>query len=387
LARKANGGALPLLTSCCPAWVKYAEQYYPEYLSNLSTCKSPQQMFGSIAKDMLPEMSGKERKDIVVVAIMPCTAKKVEARRPEFAVDNNPDVDFVLTTQELSAMIRQAGVKFNKLSPEALDLPFGFKTGAGIIFGNSGGVTEAVLRYVYEKGNGVTLDNVDFHEVRGEEGIREAVANIGGEDIKLAIVYGLKNAKRVLNDIKEGKREYHFIEVMSCPGGCIGGAGQPVYYDEDVRKERTKGLYDADKMVQLHKPQENPYINDLYSTKLGEIGGHKAHELLHTHYKNRKRVSDGGMALISGDNPKLEVSVCVGTNCFIRGSQDLLRKMIHHIENNNLKDVVDVRANFCMENCDNGPGVTIGDEVLHHCTFESACNVLDQKLKEVVANA
>lgn len=383
LTRKADGGTLPLFTSCCPGWVKYAEQFFPELLGNLSTCKSPQQMFGAIAKEELPKMFKKDKKDVVVVAIMPCTAKKVEARRPEFSENGIPEVDHVITTQELGAMIKQAGVKFNSLSPEALDLPFGFKTGAGIIFGNSGGVTEAALRYIYEKVNNVTLDSVDFHEVRGEDGLREASINIADEEVKIAVVHGLKNAKKVINDIKNGDKEYHFVEVMACPGGCIGGAGQPVYYDENVRKERTKGLYDADKMVQLHKPQENPYITELYRSCLGEIGGEKAHHLLHTHYHNRKRIKEGGMALFNSENSKLEISVCVGTNCFIKGSQDILRKLIRHIEERGLKDSIDVRANFCMEQCDQGPSVTIGDKIIKHCTFDKAVEVLDEMTESI----
>lgn len=383
LTRKTQGGKLPQFTSCCPGWVKYAEQYYPELLPNLSSCKSPQQMFGSVVKELMPEMTGKDKKDIVMVSIMPCTAKKVEARRDEFIHDGIAEVDYVLTTQELAAMIKQAGIKFNQLSPEALDMPFGFKTGAGILFGNSGGVTEAVLRYAYEKVSGVTLENVDFTDVRGNEGIKEATVSIDGVDVKICIVHGLKNAKKIVNDVKSGKADYDFIEVMSCPGGCIGGAGQPVYYDEDIRKARTKGIYDADKMVQLHKPQENPYITELYKNHLGEINGTKAHGLLHTHYHNRKRISEGSMALINSENSKLEVSVCVGTNCFIRGSQDILRKMIHHVENNNLDEIVDIRANFCMENCDQGPSVTIGEKLIKHCTFENALNELQNQLESI----
>lgn len=384
LSRKQNGGAFPMFTSCCPAWVKYVEQYHPEYLNNLSSCRSPQQMFGSIAKTILPEMLGQQRQDVVVVAIMPCTAKKVEARREEFSQDGVRDVDYVLTTQELAAMIKQSGIKFDSLSPEAFDMPLGFKTGAGVIFGNSGGVSEAVLRYVYEKASGINLDSVDFKEVRGEEGIREATVNVAGNNVSLCVVHGLKNAKKVMNDIKSGEKHYDLIEVMACPGGCIGGAGQPVYYDEDTRKNRTKGIYDCDKMLQLHKSQENPYVADLYKNILEEPNSHKAHELLHTHFKSKKRIKDGGMDLISSDTSKLEISVCVGTNCFIKGSQDILRKMIKYVENNDLSEVVDVRANFCMENCDEGPSVTIGEKVIKHCTYESAVKTLEQMTKQLV---
>ncbi len=383
LGRMQNGGNMPLMTSCCPGWVKYMEQYYPEMLDNLSTCKSPQQMFGSVAKSVLPESLNVSRKNLIVVSIMPCTAKKFEAQRPEFIEEGVRDVDYVITTQELAAMIKEAGIKFNKLSPEALDIPFGFKTGAGVIFGNSGGVSEAALRYLYEKVNGVRLDNIDFEEIRGNAGIREATIELGGKKVQLAIANGLKNAGKLIESVKSGEKHYDFIEVMACPGGCIGGAGQPVQYDEDSRKARTEGLYEADKMVQLHKSQDNPYIKDLYANHLGEIGGEAAHHLLHTNYKSRKRILGDGLAILDGKESKIDISVCVGTNCYLKGSQNLIRQLIHYIEDKKLKDVVNVRANFCMEKCDEGPGVTIGKNVLKHCTLTKAIETLELELAEL----
>ncbi|HPU23383.1 MAG TPA: NADH-dependent [FeFe] hydrogenase, group A6 [Candidatus Kapabacteria bacterium] len=383
IERKTNNENLPLFTSCCPAWVKYVEQYFPEYLHNLSTCRSPQQMFGSIAKSILPDLLGKKREDIVVVSIMPCTAKKVEARRPEFTTDGVQDVDYVLTTQELANMIKQVGIKFENLSPEAFDLPLGFKTGAGVLFGNSGGVSEAVLRYAYEKISGQILDNVDFKEVRGNDAVRETSIQINGQTINLCIIYGLKNAKNVVKQIQNGEKHYDLIEVMACPGGCIGGAGQPVYYDEETRTNRTKGIYDCDKMLQLHKSQENPYVADLYKNILKEPNSEVAHNLLHTHYKSRKRIKEGAMELISNDNSKLQVSVCVGTNCFIKGSQEILKKLINYVEENNLTDTVDIKANFCMENCDEGPSVTIGDKLLKKCSAQSAIKTLETLVSQI----
>ncbi len=383
IERKTNNENLPLFTSCCPAWVKYVEQYFPEYLHNLSTCRSPQQMFGSIAKSILPDLLGKKREDIVVVSIMPCTAKKVEARRPEFTTDGIQDVDYVLTTQELANMIKQVGIKFENLSPEAFDLPLGFKTGAGVLFGNSGGVSEAVLRYAYEKISGQILDNVDFKEVRGNDAVRETSIQINGQTINLCIIYGLKNAKNVVKQIQNGEKHYDLIEVMACPGGCIGGAGQPVYYDEETRTNRTKGIYDCDKMLQLYKSQENPYVADLYKNILKEPNSEVAHNLLHTHYKSRKRIIEGAMELISSDNSKLQVSVCVGTNCFIKGSQEILKKLINYVEENNLTDTVDIKANFCMENCDEGPSVTIGDKLLKKCSAQSAIKTLETLVSQI----
>ncbi|MCK9476483.1 MAG: [FeFe] hydrogenase, group A, partial [Candidatus Muirbacterium halophilum] len=267
---RVSTGKLPLFTSCCPAWVKFAEQYYPEYLENISTCKSPQQMFGSVAKNILAKDLNIDPKNMTVISIMPCTAKKFEAERPEFTQNSIAEVDIVLTTQELAHMIEEHGLNFKKLSPESLDLPLGFKTGGGIIFGNSGGVSEAVLRYAQEKLTGKKTDIYEFKSVRDNSGIKEADFTFGDLKLKIAIVHGLANARKVIADMKSGKSEYHFIEVMACPGGCIGGAGQPVSKDIDTNEKRTKGLYDTDKTLQLHKSQDNPYIQELYEKHLEE---------------------------------------------------------------------------------------------------------------------
>jgi NADH-quinone oxidoreductase subunit G len=381
LGRKTAGEKLPQFTSCCPGWVKYAEQYYPSLLPNLSSCKSPQQMFGSLAKEILPAQLGVERKNLVVVSIMPCTAKKFEAQLPQFVKDGQRDVDYVLTTQELARMIEEAGLRFQQLVPASLDMPLGFKTGAGVIFGNSGGVSEAVLRYAVEKITGTTLESVDFLAVRGEEGLREATLEVGGQKLKIAMVHGLANARRVAEQAKAGRSSYDLIEVMACPGGCIGGAGQPCSRDPQTRQRRTRGLYDADKMLQLHKPQENHFITELYETTLGEIGGHKAHELLHTHYQTRRRITGQSLSLIEGaDSKKLRISVCVGTNCMVRGAQPLLHGLMRHVKERGLEEAVDVRASFCFEKCDRGPTVVIGDKLLHRCTFDKASSVLEDML-------
>jgi NADH-quinone oxidoreductase subunit G len=381
LQRKTENKKLPQFTSCCPGWVKYAEQYYPELLPNLSSCKSPQQMFGSIAKEILPEQLDIKREDLVVVSIMPCTAKKVEANRPEFSHGREKDVDHVLTTQELAAMIKQAGIKFQDLTPESLDLPMGFKTGAGVIFGNSGGVSEAVLRFAYEKVNGVKLTNFEFNEVRSDDAIREAEVNLNGTRVKLAIVSGLKNTKLLLNKIKNGQVEYDLIEVMACPGGCIGGAGQPYILEDSTKKERTRGLYKSDKTLQLHKSQDNPYIQELYKNLLIEPGSSKAHKLLHTSYKNRKRIIETELNVINGtDSQKLEIKVCVGTNCYLKKSQKLIGQMINYVEQKGLSNAIDVSATFCMEKCGEGPNVMIGGEHISQCTFDKAVEVLNNKL-------
>ena len=387
LKRKSENANLPLFTSCCPAWVKFAEQYFPEDTKHLSSCKSPQQMFGSVAKELLPKQFSIPPENIKVISIMPCTAKKFEARRNEFIHSGIPDVDNVITTQELALMIKQAGIKFENLTPESFDLPLGFKTGAGVIFGASGGVSEAVLRYVFEKVNGYTLTNVDFAEVRGEASLRELEIMLGGQPVRMAIVNGLKNAKQLMRDIKSGKKQFDLVEVMACPGGCVGGAGQPVHFDSDIRNERTKGIFAADKMLQLHKSQENPYVSHLYSTLLGEPGSEKSHHMLHTHFQNRKRIEDDGFELHSGDaDKKLQINVCIGTSCYLKGSQRILHKLIQHIEKNDLKENVDVAATFCMEHCDKGPTVRIGGTVITKCDYETAKTVLQSELKKEEIN-
>ncbi len=375
---------LPQFTSCCPGWVKFAEQYYPEYLRNLSTCRSPQQMFGSLAKEMIASEMKKDVKDVVIVSIMPCTAKKFEARRPEFSRDGVRDVDYVLTTQELGRMIEEAGLHFRDLEPESFNLPFGFKTGAGVIFGNSGGVSEAALRYITEKLTGQRRDSYEFKSLRGDDGIREASISALGREFKLAIVSGLGNARKLIEKIKSGQTSYDFVEVMACPGGCIGGAGQPVFSDNQVRQKRTKGLFENDRMLDLHKSQDNPYVAELYEKVLGDVGGHKAHVLLHTSYRTRKRISDEVVSVnVSSEERSVEVNVCFGTGCFLKGSQKLLHEVLQHIRSQGLSDMVDVGASFCFERCDRGPVMRVGDTVIEGCTLEKALDVISKETAKI----
>jgi NADH-quinone oxidoreductase subunit G len=267
-------------------------------------------MFGSIAKTMLPEQFDVDAKDVAVVAIMPCTAKKFEAKRPEFATDGMPHVDHVITTQELARMFEERGLEFSKLNPESLDMPLGFKTGAGVIFGNSGGVSEAVLRYASEKLSGRKLDSADFVEARGNEGVKEISVNIDGTKLKIAIVHGLANARKIADKVKAGKTDYDFIEVMACPGGCIGGAGQPVCFDQVAKANRTRGLYEADKMLQLHKSQENPYVAQVYKSMLNEPNSKEAHKLLHTCYHSRRRIEGQELDFGQGPGQKVPKRLC-----------------------------------------------------------------------------
>lgn len=282
---------IPMMTSCCPGWVSFVEQHFPELREHLSTAKSPQQMFGAIAKSYFAEKLGVDRKDIVVVSIMPCLAKKYEASRPEFAVEGNPDVDISIYTRELARLIRYANINFNELPDSNFDHPLGESTGAGVIFGTTGGVIEAACRTAYELYTKKPLERIEFKELRGLEGIRSGTINFDGVPVKISIAHGLGNARKLVEEVKSGKSPYHVIEIMACPGGCIGGGGQPFHQGRmDVLRKRAAALYSEDESKPLRKSHENPYIQQLYKEYLGEPCGPKAHELLHTHYFDRKEV-------------------------------------------------------------------------------------------------
>lgn len=287
-----NGGKLPLITSCSPGWIKFCEHYFPEFLDNLSTCKSPHEMFGAILKTYFAQKMGIDPANMFVVSIMPCTAKKFEAQREELAASGYPDVDAVLTTRELARMIKEAGIDFVNLPDSHFDDPMGDATGAGVIFGTTGGVMEAALRTVYEVLTGKTLENVEITQVRGLEGIREAEIDVGSMKIKAAVAHGLANAKKLLEMVKNGEKEYHFIEIMACPGGCIMGGGQPIVHAKvkekiDVAKLRASAIYDEDRSLPIRKSHENPAVKRLYEEFLGHPNSEKAHHILHTHYKKR----------------------------------------------------------------------------------------------------
>lgn len=294
LNRIKNGGKLPMITSCSPGWIKFCEHNYHEFLDNLSTCKSPQQMFGAVAKSYYAKKAGIDPKDIVVVSIMPCTAKKYEAGREEMNVDGVQDVDIVLTTRELAKMIKQARIDFPAISDGQYDSIMGDSTGAAVIFGTTGGVMEAALRTVADILTGEDLKNIEYTPVRGMEGIKEATVNVNGMDIKVAVAHGGGNAAKLLDSIKNGEANYHFIEIMACPGGCINGGGQPIIMDKDktdeVKQLRAQGLYKIDSDRKHRKSHENPEIKKLYEEYLEEPNSHKAHHLLHTHYTKRSRV-------------------------------------------------------------------------------------------------
>jgi NADH-quinone oxidoreductase subunit G/[NiFe] hydrogenase diaphorase moiety small subunit/NADP-reducing hydrogenase subunit HndD len=301
LVDKDNKDPLPMTTSCSPGWVKFFEHIYPELKAHMSTCKSPQQMFGALAKTFYAKKIEVDPEKIVSVSIMPCTAKKYEADRPEMRDSGFKDVDYVLTTRELAIMIQQAGIEFAELPEEKYDSIMGSSTGAGVIFGATGGVMEAALRTVYEivTGREVPFENLNITPVRGLEGVREAIVKIEGTvpeykflegvEVKCCVAHGLANARIVMEKVKEGKADYHFIEIMACPGGCLGGGGQPIPTTPEIRQKRVEAIYAEDASMEIRKSHENPEVIQLYKEFLGEPYGHLSHKLLHTEYFERER--------------------------------------------------------------------------------------------------
>lgn len=297
LDRLQNGGKLPMVTSCSPGWIKYCEHFHPDMLENLSTCKSPHEMLGAVMKTYFAQKHGLDPKDIFVVSVMPCTAKKFEAKREELRESGFPDVDAVITTRELAKMIKQASIDFNKLPDEDFDEVFGESTGASVIFGVTGGVMEAALRTVSEVVTNKPLEKIEFNEVRGLEGIKEAEITLGDKNIKIAVANSTGCANKLLEKVKSGEKEYHFIEIMGCPGGCINGGGQPFVSDktkteEDVLGKRANALYEEDESKTIRKSHENPMIKMIYDEFFEKPNSHKAHEILHTHYVKRPKYTE-----------------------------------------------------------------------------------------------
>ena len=290
--RVKNGGTLPMITSCSPGWIKFCEHYYPDLIDHLSSCKSPQNMTGALIKTWYAEKENIDPAKIVSVSVMPCTAKKFEIQREDESAAGLPDVDISLTTRELARLIKRAQLNFNALPDEKFDEAMGVSTGAAVIFGATGGVMEAALRTAADVLTGQSLDSIDYQEIRGTEGIKEAVYNVAGMDVKVAVASGLSNADKILRKVRAGEADYQFIEIMCCPGGCVNGGGQPVqsanaWAYNDIKALRAKALYDQDKGMPLRKSHDNPVVKKCYEEFLGEPGSHKAHEILHTSYVKR----------------------------------------------------------------------------------------------------
>ena len=292
--RLRNNDNLPMTTSCCPAWVRYVEMFYPENIPHLSSCKSPHQMLGAVIKSYFADKNHIDPSKIYVVSVMPCIAKKYERQREELKVNGISDVDAVITTRELARMIKQANIDFPKLEDEEFDNPMGEATGAGAIFGTTGGVMEAALRAAYELITGEELQNVEFEQVRGAKGIKKATVQMGDKEVRVAVAHGLGNAKKIMEEIKSGKADYQFVEVMACPGGCIMGGGQPIKNSKtratvDVRRKRAEAMYSIDERSTIRKSQDNPILKAIYKEYIGQPGEHRAHELLHTHYEKKEK--------------------------------------------------------------------------------------------------
>ncbi|MCP4481380.1 MAG: 4Fe-4S dicluster domain-containing protein [bacterium] len=288
VSRVKNGGTFPMVTSCCPGWVNFAESFYPDFEKNLSSCRSPQEMFSSVIKSYGPKMWGINRKDLKVISIMPCTAKKEEKDKDKFKIEGDPNTDFSITTQEFAQMIKECGIDFRNLADTPFDHPFGEKTGAGVIFGSSGGVAEAALRFIMDfDENPPAEHDFAFKAVRGMEGIKSAGIELNGQKFNIAVASGLANTRKLLNDVKAGKVSYDFIEIMACSGGCLNGGGQPTSKDRDYKLKRMAGIYKNDVDQKLHKSQQNPDIIKLYKDYLESPGSHEAHHKLHTHYEDK----------------------------------------------------------------------------------------------------
>ena len=366
IERITQGGKMPMFTSCCPGWVKFLETFYPEMMPNLSSTRSPQQIFGAVARRTLPQQLQVKPENLVVVSVMPCTAKKFEAQLPKFSTDGRPDVDYVLTTIELAQMIESMGINLAALPPETFDMPFGFSTGGGVIFGATGGVMEAALRYAVEKLEGKPLDRIDFKEVRGLTPRKEAELEINGTKLRVAVVHGLGNARKLLDDIKAGLVQVDFVEVMACPGGCISGGGQPISHETDFRVRRTQGLYETDKVRQLQKPQDNFWVEKCYQELLGgHPGSHAAHLTLHTHYQNRNQIFDAKTPVLHSEGAADKIPVCI-TICTKQENcpgKALLGMVVDYIKKNNLSERFDVDAAFSSRpEADGTLAVTVGDQ-------------------------
>ncbi|MDF9829604.1 NADP-reducing hydrogenase subunit HndD [Parabacteroides sp. PF5-6] len=433
---------LPLMTSCCPGWVNFVEKNYPDQKEHLSTAKSPQQMFGSIAKSYFAEKLGIKREDLVVVSVMPCLAKKYEAGRPEFAVDGNPDVDVSIYTRELARLIRYANIDFKNLPDSDFDQPLGESTGASVIFGATGGVMEAACRTAYEVHTKKTLEDVNFECLRGLDGVKTATVDFDGIPVKLAIASGLGNARQLMEEVKNGTSPYHAIEIMACPGGCINGGGQPFHHgDIDVVKRRASVLYQEDRDKPRRKSHENPYIVSLYKEYLGEPCGPLSHKLLHTHYHDRrphlpKNKADELLAICARYNNdpgelinvlhatqgllgyipkeaqeviasglqipvskvfgvvsfysyftmtpkgKYPISVCMGTACYVRGAEKVLDEFQRQLDikvGETTKDgLFSIDCLRCVGACGLAPVAMIGDRVYGRVTPEKVRDILSE---------
>jgi len=380
LSRLAEGGVLPQITSCCPAWINYCEKMAPDLLPHLSSCKSPQQMFGAVMKRYFAKELKVRPELLYFVSIMPCNAKKYEAMRPEFRTGNIPDVDRVLTTWDIMTMLAEKSIDPRTIPPAPVDAFFGKVSGAGIIFGASGGVAEAALRLAAERVTGKRMDSFNYEGVRGLQGVKETVIALGDVKVRLAVASGLQNAQKLIDRIRAGDAPYDLIEVMACPGGCINGSGNPAPLLKSDTGERLEVLYRLDQAQPIRTSQDNPSVQALYTNWLGEPDSETSHAALHTTYKRRSmRVQDIKEEAVR-EMPVVDVGVCIGTNCYVKGSWKLLEGLAAEIRRRGLTDRFRVKARFCTGQCESGPNVAVGNKIIPVENVEAAGAFIDAHL-------
>ncbi len=380
LSRLAEGGVLPQITSCCPAWINYCEKMAPDILPHLSTCKSPQQMFGAVMKQYFSSQLNVRPELLYFVSIMPCNAKKYEAMRPEFRTDHIQDVDKVLTTWDVMTMLAERNIDPRKAAPVPVDAFFGKVSGAGIIFGASGGVAEAALRLAAEKVTGKRMESFEYESVRGLQGVKETTVALGDVRVRLAVVSGLQNAQKLIDRIRSGDAPYDLIEVMACPGGCINGSGNPAPLLKSDTENRLDVLYRLDQASSIRTSQDNPSVQAIYTNWLGEPDSKMSHAALHTSYTRRSmRVHD------ASEQPQdefsvVDIGVCIGTNCYVKGSWKLLEGLSAELRRRGLTDRFRVKARFCTGQCEGGPNITLGDRIIAVDNVDAAAKIFETHL-------
>lgn len=380
LSRVAEGGILPQITSCCPAWVNYCEKMAPDILPHLSSCKSPQQMFGSVMKQYFARQLKVPPEHLFFVSVMPCNAKKYEARRPEFNQGGFSDVDAVLTTTEVIKMFEERSMDPKTIKPVPVDAFFGKVSGAGVIFGASGGVAEAALRLAAERVIGKRMEGFTYEQVRGLNGVKETTIKLGDTVVRLAVVSGLQNAQDLIDRMRAGDAPYDLIEVMACPGGCINGSGNPAPKLTSDPEDRLEVLYRLDEISPIKRSQDNPTIQAIYTNWLGEPDGTLSHHNLHTTYRRRSmRVQETVEELLRDDAP-IDVGVCLGTSCYLKGSFHLLEGLSAELRKRGLSERFRIKARFCTDQCAGGPNVVVGTNVINHVDPDNAPAFIDTHL-------
>ncbi|MBN2402458.1 MAG: FAD-dependent oxidoreductase [Spirochaetes bacterium] len=383
LSRLANGGVLPQMTSCCPAWVNYCEKMAPDILPHLSSCKSPQQMFGAVMKQYFTKQLNVRPEALYFVSIMPCNAKKYESMRPEFSTGDTPDVDKVMTTTDIIDMLKERNIDPCCIEPGQVDAFFGKVSGAGIIFGASGGVAEAALRLAAERVTGKQMESFEYEGVRGLQGVKESVVTLGDSKVRLAVVSGLQNAQKLIDRIRAGDAPYDLIEVMACPGGCINGSGNPAPMLHADTEQRLEVLYRLDQEAPIRKSQDNPAVQAIYNNWLGEPFSRMSHHSLHTTYRRRSmRTHDAPLEPLKIESHT--IGVCIGTNCYVKGSWKLLEGLSIELKQRGLSDQFRVQARFCTGECEAGPNIVIGGRVIPIQDMNDSASIVDEHLLPLI---